>query len=284
MKKKVMSGIILFNPDVGRLEENIASVISQVEQMFIVDNCSSNRDEIEILTLKINKMHPDKIAIEYNNQNYGIAFALNQILQFAEKERYDWFLTLDQDSICSDKLIDKYLQVANESLGQITCTIMDKNIGILDKIDSFNSGVIDVPFCITSGALNNTNALIKCGGFLNELFIDGVDLDISCNLRKHGYKIVQIDYEGLMHELGESKIFSFLGIKLKVTNHRPWRNYYIRRNLIFVARKYFQGYEKVRMILKQLIYGVGTVLMEDNKWERLVNNFKGIYDGFRMKI
>lgn len=280
----ICAGVVLFNPDIKRLEENISAIKNQVESIVIIDNGSENKAEVEHLADKLRQQNV-KIKLEYNTKNEGIAKALNQILQFANANSYEWFLTLDQDSICSERLIEMYEPYIKDNVGQLSCIITDRNVGVIDRVDDFsNQKVTEIPHCITSGCLNNTQAILTCGGYNNNLFIDGVDLEISYNLIKHGYKILCIAYNGLLHELGNGVIKDFVGKRFALAYHVPWRNYYTRRNMIYVARKYNHGFTKTKMILKQVVYGIGTILLEDKKKDRFIQNFKGIIDGLKMPL
>ena len=89
------AGIVLYNPDTERLKENIEAILPQVDQIIVVDNGSSNVDEICEL---LNKY--EQIKFIWNEENYGIAKALNQLLYFAYKNDVEWILTIDQDSVC----------------------------------------------------------------------------------------------------------------------------------------------------------------------------------------
>ena len=40
------AGIVTFNPDIGRLKENIDAILPQVSELVIVDNGSANVDEV----------------------------------------------------------------------------------------------------------------------------------------------------------------------------------------------------------------------------------------------
>ncbi|RHB40469.1 glycosyltransferase family 2 protein [Enterocloster aldenensis] len=278
----VLAGIVLYNPSISRLKENIQAVYGQVDRILLVDNGSYNRDDISRL---VNEIQDCNIHILFNENNMGIAYALNQILDYALLQSYKWFLTLDQDSICNKNLTRQYLRYINNEIGQISCNIIDRNVGRIEKKDSIiKKRVCEIPFCITSGCLNNTEAIAKCGGFNREMFIDGVDLDISCNLRIHGYKILRLDYNGLLHELGDCEKRKIFGVRIIITHHSPWRNYYMRRNIIFVARKYYKGLDKTKMIGKQILYACGTVVLEDKKYDRIKANIKGIWDGFKTNL
>ena len=54
----------------------------------------------------------------------------------------------------------------------------------------------------------------KVGGFFEDLFIDGVDIDFCYLIRKHGFRILRINSIQLLHELGHSQAITILGKKL----------------------------------------------------------------------
>ena len=39
---KYIAGIVLYNPDLGRLKENIESICKQVDKVILIDNGSDN--------------------------------------------------------------------------------------------------------------------------------------------------------------------------------------------------------------------------------------------------
>ena len=272
---KVCAGIVLYNPDLYRLSENICSIIDQVSEVILIDNSSANVKEIHEFLVKL----PYSVKYIRNEQNGGIAKALNQILDFSEQQGYDFFLTMDQDSVCNAGLIDIYKQIDLNNVAQITCRIIDRDNGEVDATLFEGHKYIEVDYCITSGCINMTSALRQVGGYDEQLFIDG--LDISLRLKKSGYKILKVNFEGLTHELGEKSGKSKL---IKTSSHTPWRNYYTRRNLIYVARKYYTGIQKHKRILLQIAYGLGAIVLEDKKRERIKYNFKGIVDGLKKPV
>ena len=74
-------GIVTYQPDKQRLQENILSALTNQEagHVFIVDNHSSNLSDIQQLVAD----YPRTVLIE-NDDNKGIAHALNQIAECAE--------------------------------------------------------------------------------------------------------------------------------------------------------------------------------------------------------
>ncbi len=274
----ICAGIVLYNPDVNRLKENVSAISSQVEDVILVDNASKNEDEIK-------EYLKENTTVKYIrfDKNYGIAKGLNRILKYALDNNYDAYVTLDQDSVCREGLVNKYKYYYSENIGQISCNIFDRNIGQMDAVEFGSDSVKEIEHCITSGCINNTTAVESCGGYDESLFIDGVDIDLSCNLRKHGYKILCINYDGLMHEFGDGRTINIGNKAISTANHKPWRNYYSRRNMIYVARKYYRGKKMMRLVAKQILYGVGAIVLEDQKMKRLKYNIKGIVDGLKRK-
>ncbi len=275
---KILAGIVLYNPDKKRLLENIEKVISQVDKIICINNNSNNTDEIES---ELKNAYPE-IEIIHNNENKGIAYALNQILNYAYQHQYEWFLTLDQDSVVKEKLINTYQKYVNEpKVAMFTCKIVDRNFES-KKEEPFE--IKDIEKCITSGTLNNTKILKKVGGYDNRMFIDSVDFDICTTLKENDYRIIRINYEGLLHEVGHASIRRFLWKKVEIYNHLPFRTYYIIRNGIYYTKKHRNSIN-VRYsyfcIIKRCIY---ILLYQKQRGENLKAIIKGIKDGIKMEI
>ena len=71
---KICAGIVLFNPEIERLNENIEHIRKQVPMLILVDNGSSNLEDVKSLICDV----PNIILLE-NGKNLGIAQALNRI-------------------------------------------------------------------------------------------------------------------------------------------------------------------------------------------------------------
>ena len=278
---KVSCGIVTYNPDLSVLKKSIITVLDQVEVLIVVDNYSQNRELIKLFEKELVNI---KTCFIYNEENRGIASALNQILKVSKEEECNWLLTLDQDSICKHDLVKHYKKICSNdySIGQLTCRISDRSNGILNTtvIDEKNEYEV-IDSCITSGAFNNVSAVDSVGGFDEELFIDGVDIDLSIRLSRNGYKIGCIRYEGMIHTIGAQDKHNIINEKLKTFYHSPLRNYYARRNFIIIAKRYYKGFSCLKLIAKQIIIGFGVVIIQDQKRQRLKYNVKGIIDGLR---
>lgn len=270
----ILAGIVLYNPDEYRLIENIKSVFNQVDEIILIDNNSNN---IEIIKDKINKLNYNIKIIE-NNENNGIAFALNQILEYAIKNNYKWFLTLDQDSVIKENLIENYKKYENDEIAMMTCLIEDRNVGKLHN----NIEVKEIERCITSGAFNNTSVLKKVGGFDNAMFIDSVDFDICASIIENDYKIIRIPYYGILHEVGNSTKIKIFGKTELLYNHAPFRTYYMARNGIYIINKHNSLNnikERLRFIKRMML----IVVFQKNKFENIKAIIRGIQDSKKMR-
>lgn len=205
---KILVGIVLYSPNDNRLQKCIDSVSGE-----------------------------DIITIDNTKKNIGIAAALRKIMDYAVEHKYDWVLTLDQDSVAMPGLIKEYKKYINDSeIGALSCIIKDRNFEEKQSIG-------EIKECITSGCFMNVCAYFKTPGYDSSLFIDSVDFDICASLREAGYKIIRIPFEGLLHEVGNGRRTPF-GY---VYNHPAWRKYYIARNRVLVAKKHGDSVLKAKL-------------------------------------
>lgn len=273
------AGIVTYNPELARLKENIDAVYPQVSALVIVDNGSDNVEEVCAML----EQYPKAFLI-WNEDNLGIAHALNQIVGAAHEHAWQWVLTLDQDSVVMDGLIENYRKYMDyEKVAMLTCLFLDRNYGIQREYE-FNGEYRYAERCITSGCLTKVAPCLETGGFDENMFIDYVDFDMCYMLRERGYKILQSSYRGVLHELGNSFRREFFGREVIVTNHSPGRRYYYSRNVVYFIRKHSGFVNKRKYYIK--LYGrLGVVLLyEHNKLKKLWCGLKGIADGYKMVL
>lgn len=273
---KVAAGIVLFNPDTNRLHENLRSIKPQVDIVIIVDN-----------SLKDNGIHDlaeqEGIIYIYNQENRGIAYALNQIFSYCQSYGYEWVISLDQDSVVSNDIIDVYKKYLLKDVGIVCPKVIDRNFST--KRDELDYEIKEIGWCITSASLTNVRAWHEVGGFDNSMFIDWVDLDFCIALRSHGYKILQTMKTQILHELGDnSRILKFGGREIYLLNRPSWRYYYVVRNYIYIGRKWKERIGlrgKLREAVETIFF---VTLMESNKQANFKAMIKGLIDGYKMPI
>ena len=99
----VCAVIVAFNPS-ERLLENVAALRPQVAEVVVVDNASSPS------TLQdIQEVEKCGAKVFYNEENLGIAAALNIGVNYALEQGYAWIATFDQDSQPPPEFVERLL-------------------------------------------------------------------------------------------------------------------------------------------------------------------------------
>lgn len=268
----ILAGIVLYNPNIKRLKENLFAIKNQVNEVIFIDNASANIDEIE------GNVNFKDILIIKNSKNQGIAYALNQIMTYAKENKYEWVLTLDQDSVVADNLISEYSKYTNDKqIGIINPKIIDRNF---TKSESdIDQNKISYPtLAITSGCLTRRSAWEIVGGFDEWLFIDSVDFDFCYRLTKYNYKILSTPFTNILHEVGHSRLVKFLGKEEMVYNHSAFRYYYIFRNKIVIGYRYNRLKRNILWLIKKLLL---IIIYENNRYSKIKAIINGTLDGFK---
>lgn len=249
MNHNICAGIVLYNPEISLLKENIDSIFNQsIDCIYIFDNASENYDDIIVLIKKYNN-----VIYERGAKNFGIAYALNKILEFAKNNNYEWFLTLDQDSICNQNMIQEYCRYLNYKNVAIICPFILNNgkrtVRELQNLNLPEYQFIDNPVdCITSASLNNTTIIDKIGAFNQNMFIDYVDTELNCRILSNNYKILQVNKTFLYQKMGQAKPIRLFDLLYRITNidvfrkmkvasvYSDLRLYYMSRNSAVVRK------------------------------------------------
>lgn len=276
MDKLFVAGIVLYNPDIEKLKENIRAIYKQVPQVILVDNGSSNVSMIR----QLDGTFPN-VSIEFLSENFGIAYAQNKICQYANEQGYKWAITLDQDSVCPQNLVSEYSNYVNDDkVGMLCPRIYDINCGYVDVISN-EDATTEVKDCLASASAIRISAWTHIGGFFEPMFIDKVDFEIAYNLRAHDYKILRVNKVILKHEIGHSVVRHFLFKDRRVFNHNYIRVYYMVRNTFVMIRRY--GME--RRWLSGLLVDFWSILFYERDRKRKLRFFlKGLIDGLNGKL
>ena len=281
--ENILAGIVTYNPEIVRLRENVTALSKQVRSLLIVDNGSENSAEIEQL---FSKVENTDIRFIRNERNEGIAAALAQIMEWANENTYQWALTLDQDSVIEPGLVAEYLKIANDenykNAAMLTCLIQDRNFKD-EKYEIQDAAVIEVPYCITSAAFTNVEKYRETSGYDRNFFIDYVDFDLCYLLREAGYQILRINYNGLYHEVGHGENRQFLWKKIVVYHQKPFRIYYLTRNIVWMHEKHPETFGAMTMLRKLVALMIRILLYEDQKQEKLKSFWKGLCDAGEYK-
>ena len=287
---KIIGAVIVsYNCDQNILN-SINKIKNKVKRVIIVDN-GSQQNSINLLK----NIKESNIEIIYNKKNLGIATALNIGVKKCIDYECKWVLTLDQDSICEDNMIEnmlKYYYSLDITQREKVGILAPKHIKVLDvekyKLVLDNKSNItgkEIIAEITSGNLVNINVFEKCGYFKEELFIDYVDFEYCLRIREYGFKIFIINQSILIHTLGVPKKIKLLNKELIYSTHSEIRHYYIARNRLYVWKNYFnKEFTWVFMdFLKMNRDLIKLIVLEDNTIKKLKYIRLGILDYFNNK-
>lgn len=270
---RIGAGIVLFNPDIERLKQNIEAIADQVIEVIVVDNHSDNINDIKKLILLFKNL----ILIQ-NDENYGIAHALNQIFVKAEELQYEWILTLDQDTICDDKMVKKLSE--NLSIPKLGIICPEVNYEGWSSKSISGDRILEIEACMTSGAMTNVGAWKEIGGFEESYFIDYVDNEFCMKLKLNRFRIIR-DMSCIMnHQLGESGEIKVLFFRIKYSKHSPQRCYYMIRNNMAYIKNYRCHINVIREFCRLFYIAFTNVFFSDEK-RKVLSMMKLGYKDFK---
>ncbi len=273
-KYRIAGVVVLFRPGED-LAANIASYLGQVDILFVVDNSDHETARTSALLRELGN-----VVYVANERNLGVARALNMGAQMALDRGCDFLLTMDQDSKAAQGMVEKMLAC----LG----SFKPDSIGIVAPFHATRPGekpdgkaeCLEVPVAMTSGNLLNLQAYKIVGPFMDELFVDFVDIEYCLRLRAGGFGIIRANRAVLEHRVGNIMKFRLFSKDLYLTSHASLRKYYKTRNRFFVADRYktvfpaFRRADRIRFGLELL----RLLLFESGKMEKLSMMCRGYAD------
>lgn len=266
----IYAGIVTYNPELERLKDNISAIQNQVSYVAIFDNGSNNIEDVKALASTFTNLE-----VLVSKENIGIAAALNRLMQWGNEKKYDWMLSLDQDSVCSKDFVfkmEQYLTV-EQNLGVVAPVIVDRNIGVVGHNPKTEYEHVNT--CITSGAFSRISAWKKIGEYDESMFIDSVDFEYCYRMRKCGYGVIQVRNVHLLHEIGKSERKKVLFWTIDVKNHSAFRKYYMARNNVYYPLKHHLWLHFIRGNLRNLKMGAVVLLYESDKKKKLNSILSG---------
>lgn len=296
---KIAAGIVLYNPDnEERLKRCIDSVINQADCVYIFDNSTN-----------VHTTFQDSIIYLTENENKGIAYALNRIMETAEADGYKWLVTMDQDSVLSENVFDQYrnLILTKSRVGILCPQIIDSRRSYMIPKQDPQKEFVD--FCITSASCTSVDAWKKIGGFDEWLFIDLVDNDFCKRMRLSGYQILRLNNIIMDQQFGEilpkgkkteqfwlavGRLFhndNFAKFSYKKIVHSN-RVYYTCRNVIYLDKKfrnyggigYKDNYNCNTFVGFLLCFVLPSILRSDRKTETIRAVKNGLKDGVKKEV
>lgn len=271
---KYVAIVVAYKPDNRLLDSlKVLKNVDLLDKIYLIDN--TPKEDLNY------SYQSGKIKYIPFNYNKGIAFAQNIGFKMAIKEGYEWALTLDQDTIIHDDLLDKYdyfiNNTNNQNIAIINSDYKDLNTGELKYNNNSNIYVDDV---ISSGSIIKLSVLNYVGFMYEYFFIDQVDNEFCYRVKKSGLSIVILPGSGFEHRLGNIKNLKLGPIHISIYNQPPIRVFYRTRNIIIFSKKYKDynlRFKNTIILLKDFI----RLIFERKKLLKYKMFFKGVYQGFK---
>jgi len=225
--------VVLYNPTEDEIK-NINTYKNLVDRTIIIDNSVINHRELVDQMVMLNS----KVSYYSEQKNLGLSKALNKGISMLLENGCQWALVFDADSKIESDIVSVY----KRAIENYKCEINQKSkIAIFAPVHVFERsknhpyhGYRDRKWVMTSGCLFECRIFKEQKGFMEELFVDGLDMDYCFKLHENGYRIIECGEAVINHHPAETK--SFLGFKYGIAS--PDRYYMQARALIWCWKRY----------------------------------------------
>ena len=290
---------VTFNPNPKTLQRQLAQVSPQVGRVFLIDNGSSNAEEINRIAESI-----AHVRVILCQTNLGLGHAQNLGIQACRDEGIAMVLLLDQDSIPRNNMVETLLTALNQltQVGKKVAAVGARYTGSYTGHPSFfvqfkrfhfrkcfcnhaeSDQIIPADMLISSGSLIHISALDTIGEMDEELFIDHIDTEWSLRARSLGWQSYGVCNALMEHRLGEHTFRVWWGRWRYVSIHQPFRYYYIYRNSILLHRRsYADPLWKQADQLRLLLITMFVVLLSNQRLSCIKMIVRGVTDAIRRK-
>jgi rhamnosyltransferase len=239
-KKRTVAGIVAFHPDPSSLNALVAAISPDVSHVLVFANAPLERHVTQRLSATARGV---PVEILGTGENVGLGRAYNCITEFAMRERSEFILLFDQDSLPPHGIV-RHLEYIIDDLrtgGERPAVVAPSPVD--RKGRRFRSPprqwrgshrlATPVQFVISSGSLIPLDALAKVGRFEDRFFIDAIDMEWCFRARDQGWSVWLGRHDKMVHDLGRG-IISALGLRL--TDQPAERIYTYFRNQTAMLR------------------------------------------------
>lgn len=289
--------IVLYYPDSDAIT-HLLELIRAEFSIILVDNTFP--------PVILNVEESDTLKIIRNNRNIGLATALNKGIETAIQNGFQNAFLLDQDTRLPSNYFSEMIQFKNYADGKqnnyalYVPDCFDRNSGskakfpVLGKFQfrHFVCGSRNIALkrkaiiAITSGSLIDLDKHQYIGPMQDEYFIDFLDNEYCLRLSTKGFEVAVNCGLTLDHAIGRRAKHTILGIEIKPNHHQPARRYYISRNGVVTAIRYFRPFKAytVLIVLRLMHEYLSIILFEDRKILKLWASCCGVIDGFMNRM
>lgn len=281
--RNVAAVVSVFNPTAAAVG-NVRWLLRYVPDVVVVNDGSTA--DVGAVLAEMEALGAVVLSLEVNS---GIAAALNTGIKAARASwAPEWVVTMDQDSRFSGDYIRHALEAEQGSPdpGTVGMVCAQLHNGVpLPVLNGEGEAEIFDP--MQSGTLIRATVFDRLGYLDESLFIDCVDSEFNARLRNAGLRAIAGPGCNLEHSLGDARPLRVLGWharlgqkRLFVHYHAPFRVYYITRNSLVMARKYFRQQPRwvMRRMTMELQSHIVRLVYGPNRRKHALATLSGIRD------
>jgi GT2 family glycosyltransferase len=283
------------------LSRHIDALLEQsrpLQEIIVVDNASTDE------TRSVLAARYPQVTILCMTENLGTGGGLAAGLAYAAREKkYDWIWMFDQDSFPAPDALEIMLREAqrfqgnSSEIGMLAAFPVDQqmenssspwlwhNRFVKPPTEVLGRPIMFADLVITSGAMVRRAVVEKIGLPRTDFFIDFVDYEYCLRARSCGYKIAVVTRAKLYHEVGKARTMRFLGRRWFWSDHRPFREYYMSRNLAYSVWWLYSNLPAKGFVLLHLMrHAAGVLLFGSDKLDCLKKMVQGFSDGRKASL
>ena len=282
------------------LPRQIESLLKQsrpLQEIIVVDNRSTD-GTVAMLAERF-----PQVTVLPQTENLGAAGGWAAGLHYATHEKkHDWIWNFDGDSVPSETALDSLLAGIEEietdrQVGMVAPMPVHEETGILHPPWLWKGGFVRPPdefflqrtwfadLVIASGCMIRREVVNAIGMPRVDFFMDFADFEYCFRLRSQGYKIAVVNQCRMAHELGNLKTVSFAGRSRLWSEHAPWREYYVSRNVTYMALSLYPTPEVKRALALYLVrHAAAVLLFGSEKLASICKMLQGAYDGLNGRL
>ena len=283
--------VVTFHPDAD-FERRLEAVAREANPLIVIDNTAEPAVQ-DRLARACGARGAQLIA---NEENRGLARALNQAFAAHAHHGIEWVIAFDQDSTPEPGFSRALFATATGDAAVTGANWRDearpnrsaKHLRAHPVPGSFRRTVAqhdltDVTCVITSGSLFHVPTWRELGGFDDGLFLDLVDSDYCLRARAAGYEVRVSAEARLQHRRGAKRAVSFAGRNWWPAFMPPSRLHLLFRNRVLLFRRH--AIRTPHWAVFELAYAMKIlleiVLLENEKTAKFVACARGTWDGLR---
>lgn len=225
--REVLAVVVSYNGS-QNIEQTVDALRRQVGHVHIVDNGS----DAECLGVLESLEQKPRVTVERLAENRGVGDALNRGVQRARQMGCAWLLTMDQDSVVDDSLMEAYRVAVEQNPGWVC--LAPRITTSIHRKDAVGGSI---SCAITSGNLVRVSLFDQIGLYDESFFVDCIDFDFCLRLRRAGYAVYRVPDALMQHQLGEAVDLP-AAVGQYYSLHSPLRRYYMSRNFMYLAERY----------------------------------------------